>query len=316
MKTVLEKIYVGVDVSKHKLDMYFPETGQCHEIKNTAEGYEDILLLLKKKPHYVVVMEASGGYEGRFLKACQSQGISVSIVNAKRVRDYAKALGIHAKTDKIDARVISLFGTGIQPRERKIGASLLSDLKGWVIRRRQLISLIKLEKQHLESASLPQSEGIEFVLTYLKKQLDALDELIKKEIRSHDVLNEKYELLLSAKGIGPVTAITLLCELPELGEVNNKEIAALGGVAPFNYESGTKKGKRTTWGGRKQIRCSLYMAILSAKQYNPAIKSFYEGLIQRGKEKQVAMIACIRKLLIILNTMLKKQTKWDAHYTK
>lgn len=312
MKNNIEKVYVGVDVSKAKLDIYFPEENQWISIKNQEEGYTEVLERLKENANYVVVMEASGGYEKGFLNACHVERIMVAIVNAKRVRDYAKAIGIHAKTDKIDAQVISRFGQGTQPREHRQAEVILDELKGLLIRRHQLIDLIKLEKQHQESASSTQSDFIDSVLTHLEKQLDTIDELLKESILSNNTLAKKYELMLSAKGVGPVTAITLLCDLPELGEVNNKEIAALAGVAPFNYESGNKKGKRSTWGGRKRIRTALYMAILSAKQHNPAVKAFFDNLINRGKQKQVAMVACIRKLLIILNAMLKKQVAWNA----
>lgn len=305
------KVYVGIDVSKARLDIYMPDQNVWFAIKNNNEGYQEILERLKENRNYSVIMEASGGYEKGFLNACHEHGILVSVVNAKRVRDFAKALGIHAKTDKIDARVISLFAQSTCPKAHKQEEGILRHLKAWLARRHQLISLIKLEKQHLELATPAQTDLIGSVLTYLDKQLQEVDAELSKGIRENEVLNKKYELLLSAKGVGPVTAMTLLCELPELGEVNSKEIAALAGVAPFNYESGNKKGKRTTWGGRKRIRGALYMAVLSAKQYNPSIKLFFDNLINRGKEKQVAMIACIRKLLIVLNAMLKTQTQWN-----
>jgi len=305
-----KKIYVGVDVSKSKLDIYYPDIEKWVTIKNDVVGYKENIEQLLNNQFYQVVMEASGGYEQGFLRCCHANKISVSIVNAKRVRDYAKALGIHAKTDKIDARVISLFGAGIMPKAQEAQDFALTELKEWNIRRGQVIELIKLEKQHLELASAIQVTFIETMLINLKNQLDEIDKALELLVNNNDVLKEKYEILISAKGIGKVTAIALLCDLPELGQVNGKEVAALVGVAPFNHESGTKKGKRTTWGGKARVRTALYMAVLSAKQFNPRIKHFYDKLVANGKAKQVAMVASIRKLLTILNAMLRKKINW------
>jgi transposase len=302
--------HIGVDVSKRRLDVFLPDKGEYKSFKNDASGHQKLNGLAKQYAACLVTLEATGGYEQKVVRCLQSAQIPVAIVNAKRVRDFAKALGIHAKTDKIDARVISHFAQTTQPRAYRSSAHDIDELKEKNMRRSQLVALRKQEKQSLENASDWQRESIQASISRIKKEIAEIEVLLKQLIDQNQELSSQYKLLLSAKGVGSIVAINLLCYLPELGQLNSKEIAAMVGVAPFNKDSGEKTGQRRTWGGRSQVRTALYLSILSAKNHNPTIKIFFDRLVHRGKKPQVAMIACVRKLLVILNAMVKHNTPW------
>ena len=264
-----------------------------------------------------MVMEATGGYEKPLAHFLQGQGVAVSIVNAKRVRDYAKALGLLAKNDVIDAKVIRMFADAVNPKLLPTASDTQQALDAQVHRREQLVKQRAMEKQHLETVGNKDAvRSIKRTIAFLDKEIERIEKAIKALIKTDPTLTEKVDRLSGIKGIGDITALTLIADLPELGELTNKEISALVGVAPFCRDSGTQKGKRTTWGGRIQVRSILYMAALSAVQYNPPLKAFYNRLLMKGKTKKVALVACMRKLLTVANSMLRNNTEWNPNHGK
>jgi transposase len=306
---------IGVDVSKKKLDIAIDESTVI-TIENTPAAYSEFLSRLEYPLSQLhVVMEASGGYERRFADYLLSQSIAVSVVNAKRVRDYAKAMGQLAKNDTIDAQVIRAFAKAIHLTliEKKSHES--QQLEGLVKRRQQLVKLQTIEKQHLETTlDKTAIASIKALLKQLAKQIESLDSKINCLMENSASFQQRKQVVLSAKGLGEQTAAMLLIQLPELGQLSHKQVSALVGVAPYCNDSGPRKGQKAIWGGRKIVRSSLYMPMLSAIQYNPLIKAFYKRLIAKGKVRKVAVIACMRKLLTILNSMLKNNTQWDDNY--
>ncbi|AIK96545.1 IS110 family transposase [Candidatus Odyssella acanthamoebae] len=298
---------IGIDISKQYLDLYHSTLKQTQRYQNNACGLKLLSAFIAKNTVDCVVFEPSGGYEKKLLKFLCENGIPFSMVHALQVRKFAQAKGIIAKTDLIDAALLAEYGLKMQPKLTSIETALTSnDLRCWVQRRTQVTNLIRLEKQYLEHQDNP------IIIASIKKNLDSLksqiltiDQEIQRCIHETDNLQRKATLLNTEKGIGKVCTSILLSQLPELGQLNNKEIAALVGVAPHNRESGSWKGYQKTSGGRKTVRCALYMATISASRYNSKIKSFYDRLIAKGKKKKVALTACMRKLLIILNATLK-----------
>ncbi len=261
------------------------------------------------------VMEATGGYERKFARFLLSKSISVSVVNAKRVRDYAKAMGKLAKNDAIDAQVIRAFAKAINLVFLEEKSDKDYKLEGLVKRQQQLIKLQTIEKQHLETATGKiVIRSINTVIKLLEKQIVSTEKMIVTLMENTEDHHERKKLLLGVQGIGERTASTLLIQLPELGKLSNKQISALLGVAPFSNDSGPRTGKKQIWGGRKIVRSSLYMPMLNAIQYNPVIKAFYKRLVARGKIRKVAVIACMRKLLTIINSMLRNNTEWNPKY--
>lgn len=307
---------VGVDISKQKLDVSFSDQ-KTASFENNFAGFKQLLKELKNKSQTRVVMEATGGYEKPLALFLQSQGIAVSIVNAKRVRDYAKALGRLAKNDRLDAEVIRLFAEAVNPQVLATSSDTQQALDALVRRREQLVKQRTMEKQHAETVGNKEAvRSIKRTIDFLDKEIARIEQAIKALINADSALVEKVDRLSAVKGIGDITALTLIADLPELGQITNKEISALVGVAPFCRDSGTLKGKRTTWGGRTQVRSILYMAALSAVQFNPPIKTFYNRLVKNGKTKKVALVASMRKLLIIINSMLRNNTDWNPEYRK
>ena len=256
-------------------------------------------------------MEATGGLEVAVAIALSEADFPVAIVNPRQVRDYAKALGRLAKTDKIDAEVLALFGEATKLEAQELPGEEQRRLRALVARRRQILAMINAEKNRLAAVREPEvAQSIKEVIEVLRKQLKQIDDDSDKELRQSPLWRPKVELLLSVPGIGPVSAKTLLAELPELGLVSGKQIAMLAGVAPVNRDSGKYKGRRTTWGGRSNIRAVLYMAAMSAVRFNPVIRAFYSRLVDNGRPKKVALVAALRKLLTILNAMLRDGTHW------
>ena len=305
---------IGVDIAKQKFDVSFGDQRMA-SFENNLDGFKRLLKELKNKSETRVVMEATGGYEKPLAQFLQSQGIAVSIVNAKRVRDYAKALGRLAKNDRLDAQVIRLFAEAVDPSIMAIVSDTQQALDALVHRRDQLVKQRAMEKQHLETVGNKEAvRSIKRTLDYLDKEIKRIEQAIKALIDAEPALTEKVERLSAVKGIGDISALTLIADLPELGRITNKEISALVGVAPFCRDSGTLKGKRTTWGGRAQVRSILYMAALSAVQFNPPIKAFYSRLVKNGKTKKVALVASMRKLLITLNSMPRNNTEWNPEH--
>lgn len=310
MKLSVSKGYVGIDVSKDRLDIAIPSLNINQAFTNCHRGHQKLIKLLGNYDTTLVTMEASGGYEQQASIALQKSNIAVAVVNAKRVREFAGALGICAKTDKLDANVIAYFADVVKPRQCTLRSKLMTQLREWNGRRRQIVELIKLEKRHLEHASAPMAKLIKQSIARMEKQVAAIEDTLHSIIDGTDDLKKRAQLMMTVQGVGFITAVALLCELPELGTVSSKEIAAIVGVAPYPKDSGKSKKPRNTRGGRSKVRYALYMAVLSAKRHCSKIREFYDKLIAAGKRKQVAMIACIRKLAVILNAMVKHQQPW------
>lgn len=304
--------YMGIDVSKKQLDVAINTRPTVLGFGNEVAGFKELIKLLPDKGHSLVIMEASGGYEKEAATWLKRQGYPVAIVNAKRVRDYAKAAGRLAKTDAIDAQIIMKYGQTFNPMPQAIESQTQEHLEDCANRRAQVIKMLTMEKQHLETASIKIKKRILKHIVVLEKEIEMIEK-DQKEIANKDVdLKEKISQLDEIKGVGEITAINVITYLPELGKLTSKEVAAIAGVAPFNRDSGTMRGKRTTWGGRSALRSALYMAVLSARRCNPALKIFYDRLVAKDKAKKVAMVACMRKLIIIMNAMMRDGQPWRA----
>ena len=316
MTNITYQFNIGIDIAKQKFDVSFSDQ-KVASFENNLAGFKLLLKEIKDKSQTRVVMEATGGYEKPLAHFLQTQGVAVSIVNAKRVRDYAKALGRLAKNDVIDAQVIRLFADAVNPKLLPTASETQQALDAQVHRREQLVKQRAMEKQHLETVGNKDAvRSIKRTIAFLDKEIERIEKALKALINADSTLTEKVDRLSGVKGIGDITALTLIADLPELGQLTNKEISALVGVAPFCRDSGTLKGKRTTWGGRAQVRSIPYMATLSAVQYNNPIKAFYNRLLKNGKTKKVALVACMRKLLTVANSMLRNNTEWNPNHGK
>jgi len=266
---------------------------------------------LKKVAPERIVLEASGGYETLVVQALASAKLPVVVVNARQVRQFAQATGRLAKTDRIDADVIAHFGEAVQPAIRPLPDDAHRQLEALVSRRRQLVEMRADELKRKQTAPPVVHPNLDAVIEFLTKQIDDIDGDLQVLVRSSPAWREADDLLQSVPGVGPVLAITLTALLPELGTLSRKQIAALVGVAPFNNESGKRDGKRTIWGGRAPVRAVLYMAALAARRCNTMLKAVYERLVDRGKTQKVALVACMRKLLVALNAMVRDRRAWD-----
>jgi len=309
-----DKTYVGVDVSKENLDIAIARSDSKWRFNNNPGGIKRAIEMIKGVTPVLVVFEATGGLELSLWSALTEAGIDAAPTNPRQVRDFARAKGRLAKTDTIDAQVIAQYGQAMQPRPQPFPDT--QELKEMIARRSQLIEMITAEKNRLKAARRKRiQEDIKANIEWLKSRLDGVDKDLRQAIKANPEWQEKFELLNSAPGIGNVTAAALVSEFPELGTLNRHQVAALGGVAPLNRDSGMMRGKRTVWGGRARVRSILYMATLVATRRNSIIKAFYQRLCAAGKPKKVALIACMRKLLIILNSMLKHKTPWRYTYS-
>jgi transposase len=305
--------YVGIDVAKEKLDMAVHSADQQWTFANSDAGISQALSCLREFNPALIVLEATGGIEVPLVAAVALAGLPVVVVNPRQVRDFAKATGRLAKTDTLDARTLAHFAAVIRPTLRPLPDAHTQEMTAILTRRRQLVEMLTAERNRLSAARTKAvRERISAHITWLVKELDNVDDDLASSIRKSPVWREKDNLLQSIPGVGPVLSTTLLAHLPELGNLNRRQIAALVGVAPFNRDSGNLRGKRTVWGGRSAIRAALYMATLVASRHNPVIRAFYHRLCAAGKPKKVALTACMRKLLTILNAMLKHGTPW--HY--
>jgi transposase len=307
-----EKKFVGVDVSKKTLDIAFGQEGKYQRIENSAKAIREFVSSLSPDAIAQVVIESTGGLERPIIKALTEASIPVALINPSRVRYFAKASGLYAKTDELDARILAAYGKSIKLRSYTAPSEEKTKLSDLGSRRRQLLEIVVAEKNRYQSMPRLQDEISEH-LDWLENKVREIESQIETLLESSEELKEKREILVSCKGVGEVTAFTLLAELPELGTVDRKEIASLVGVAPMNHDSGEKKGKRTTYGGRSKVRTALYMATLSATRFNPAIRKFYNRLVENGKKKMVALVAAMRKLLTILNAMIKNKQLWQAN---
>ncbi len=302
--------FVGIDVSKGRYDAAALPSGE--RIGVVAADLHSLVSWLRKREPTMVVLEATGGYERELATALAVEGFAVAVVNPRQVRDYARATGRLAKTDAIDAAVLAAFAQAVRPEPRPLRDEEAEALRSLVVRRRQLIEMRKAETNRLENADPAVRIGLERHIAWLQGEIDGADHDLDRMIKASPVWREHEALLRSAPGVGPVLAATLLGEMPELGTLDRRQIAALAGLAPFNRDSGKLKGRRAVWGGRSGVRTALYMATLSGIRFNPVLKSTYDRLRQAGKPAKVALVACMRKLLTILNAMLKTNTLWTA----
>ena len=308
----LPEIIVGIDVSKDKLDVArLPQT-QDRQFENSAGGIAQFIKQLPEAGNVLIVLEATGGYEERLVGELLLLGHLVARVNPRLVRDFAKATGRLAKTDRIDARVIAEFGKLLKPRTMEPVTEEQLQLKELITRRRQLITLRTAENNRLGQARTNVSKkSINKVIKLLSREIETLDKEISKRLSDNDDWQDAVKILSSTPGVGDITVATLLADLPELGTLNREQIAALAGLAPFNRDSGKKKGRRSIFGGRASVRAVLYMATVTAIRWNPVIREFSRRLESAGKPYKVRITACMRKLLVILNTMMKNQTPWE-----
>jgi transposase len=311
----MAECFVGIDVSKDSLDLHALPGADCGRFPNDQEGIGQTVSWVSDRQPQLVVLEATGGYQSRIAAELAARDIPVAVVNPRQVRDFARATGQLAKTDALDAAVIARFARDVRPHPRPLPNDAELAIKALVTRRSQLVAMRTAELNRLHqsppkrvAASLKQS------IAFLDRQIASLDQEIDRHIKQSPLWREKEDLLTSVPGVGPQTARTLLTQLPELGKLSRTQIASLVGVAPLNRDSGAHRGKRVIVGGRSQVRAGLYMAALTATRCNQRIRAFYLRLRAAGKPGKVALTACMRKLLVILNTMLKNRTRF-SHVT-
>jgi transposase len=301
---------VGIDVSKASLDVAVRPTAERFSVPNDDAGHKELRKRLMKLKPERIVLEPTGGYEARVVQVLIAAKLPAVVVNARQVRNFAQALGRLAKTDRIDADVLAHFGEAIRPEIRALPDERLLELEALVNRRRQLVDMRTTEVKRKQLAPTAVHANIDDLIEFLDKQLADIDDDLQKLIKKTPAWREADELLQSVPGVGPVLSSTLTALVPELGKLNRKQIAALVGVAPFNNDSGQGEGKRTTWGGRAPVRAVLYMATSAARRFNPTIALMYERLVRNGKPPMVALVACMRKLLIILNAIKRENRPW------
>jgi len=305
------EINIGIDVGKSQLDVYIYERDIHIVVENNVDGVRVLLGRINRYNLTRIVIEATGRYERLLADAALAKDMPVIIVNPLHVRRYAGAVGQLAKTDKIDARVIAEYAAIIQPELRPVCSRNVRAIKDLLARRRQLLSMRTMEKNRAHIMPKSLQADIRRHILHLDKQVEKLDKLLDQKIEAEEQWRDKRAIMLSMPGIGPAVVNTLLGDLPELGQLNNKQIAALTGVAPYNRDSGSLRGKRRIRGGRHSVRTILFMATLTSVQHNPVIKRFYQHLVAQGKHKKVALTACIRKMVIMLNAMLRDGKRWN-----
>ena len=308
-----EGTYVGVDVAKARLDVSVRPSGDKWNVPRDEEGVRQLVSRLKTLKPVMVLLEASGGLELPLVAALAAEAVPVAVVNPRQVRDFAKATGKLAKTDALDAAVLAHFAEVVRPPVRPLRDHETQALSSLVARRHQVMTMLVSEKNRLGSdAATAVRTRIEAHIAWLQRELDDLDKDLRQTLRQSPVWRDKDDLLRTLPGVGEQISVTLLAHLPELGTLDRRQIAALVGVAPFNRDSGTVRGKRTVWGGRARVRAALYMGALVATRCNPVIRGFYQTLLASGKPKKLALTACMRKLLVILNSMLKHSSPWRS----
>jgi len=305
----MEKIYVGIDISKDRLDVAIHTSDERWQFTNDDAGINRLCQLLTKLKPSLVAFESTGGYELPLYVALDAKGLPAAPTNPRQIRAFARSMGKLAKTDTIDARIIAQFASA-NPELKPRPIADTQELKETITRRTQLIEMVTAETNRLRGARKAHRIRIEAHIDWLRQEIDDIDREIRDGINQDPIWREKDHLLQSTPGVGPTTSAVLISQLPELGTLNRREIATLVGVAPLNHDSGKMRGRRNTWGGRARVRATLYMATLVATQYNTVIRNFYERLCAAGKSKKVALTACMRKLLTILNSMLKHHTPW------
>ena len=303
-------VFVGLDVAKATLDIAVRPSGDQWSVANDEAGVGALLDRLRVLHPALVVCEATGGFERSAIAQLATAGLPVVVANPRQIRDFARATGQLAKTDQIDAAILALFAERVRPAPRVLPSDAAQLLDALLTRRRQLLEMLVAEKNRLGFAPRPLHTGIQQHIRWLERQLDDVTKALADQIERSPVWRAKDDLLQSVPGVGPIVSAVLLAELPELGALTHKQIATLAGVAPLARDSGTLRGKRMVWGGRAGVRTALYLAALCGRRWNPRLKVFYDRLIAAGKPKKVALIACARKLLTILNAMLRDNERW------
>lgn len=304
--------FVGIDVSKGRLDVAVRPSGKHWSVVNDAPGLAELVKELQQLQTPLVVLEPTGGYERELVSSLVRAKLCFVVVNARQVRDFAKAVGKLAKTDRIDSDVLAHFGEAVRPEPRLLPEEDTAELDALITRRRQLVDFRAAEMARKHLAPEVVRPSIDKVIDFLTKQIDDIDGGLRTLLKNTPAWREKDDLLQSIPGIGPVVSCTLLAQLPELGRLNRKQIAALAGVAPFNRDSGSHRGTRITWGGRAPVRSVLYMAAVTGARHNPALRCFFQRLIGLGKAPKTALTACIRKLLTWANAMLRDGKRWNS----
>jgi len=305
------RCFVGIDVAKATLDIAVRPTGETWQVANEDRVFPDLVARLRTLAPTRIVLEATGGYEHAVVAALGTAGLPVVVVNPRQVRDFGRATGQLAKTDRIDAALLALFAERVQPELRLLPDEALQALDAFLSRRRQLLEMLIAERNRLGFAKRAIRRDIDQHIRWLEKRLKEVDRELEAAVQASPVWRATEDLLRTVPGIGPVISRTLLGELPELGQLNRKQIAALVGVAPHARDSGMLRGKRMVWGGRAPVRAVLYMGVLVAAKFNPVIRAFYQRLRATGKPAKVALTACMRKLLVILNAMVRNGTPWS-----
>ena len=305
-----EETYVGIDVAKAQVDVAIRPADDRWRVSHDEAGIRQLVARLKTLEPVMVLLEASGGLELPLVAALAAEAVPVVVVNPRQVRDFARATGKLAKTDALDAQVLAHFAEVVRPPVRPLRDAEAQSLNSLVARRHQVVTMLVSEKNRLGTAARSLRSRIQAHVAWLEQELDDLDEELRQTLHQSPVWREKENLLRTVPGVGEQLSLTLLAYLPELGTLDRRQIAALVGVAPFNRDSGTLRGKRTVWGGRARVRGALYMGALTASRHNPVIRVFYRRLLAAGKPKKLALTACMRKLLIILNSMLRHGLPW------
>lgn len=316
MESSSESCWVGIDVAKRHWDVALDGQSSVKRFPASSDGLAELLAWLQSVAPQLVCLEATGGCETALVDALHEQGIPLAVLNPRQIRDFARALGLLAKTDKIDALVIARFAAAVRPRPDEPTPENQQELRALRARRQQVVDMLTQEKNRLAGALNPHSrESIQQAVDFYQQQLQALDQQLKQHTKDNPEFQRAVGLLTSVPGVGTVTATGLIADLPELGTLNRGQAAKLVGLAPINRDSGTLRGKRMTGGGRASVRKNLFMATLVATRFNPVIKSHYQHLLQKGKPKMVALTACMRKLLLILNAILKSNSPWKTQLT-
>ena len=305
-----DPLYVGLDVSKQHVDLACEPAGDARRLPHTEDGVTALVAHLQGLRPALIVLEATGGYETDIATAVALAGLPVAIVNPRQVRDFARALGRLAKTDAIDATVLALFAARVRPAPRPLPDQAHQALTALVVRRRQLVEMLTAEKLRMPLAQGRIRHDLQAHIHWLEQRIHDADDDLRAALKASPLWRVTDRLLQSVPGIGPTTAAVLIADLPELGRLTRQQLAALVGVAPLNHDSGQHRGVRTIWGGRADVRQALYMATLVATRCNPVIRAFYRRLLAAGKPKLVALVASMRKLLTILNAMIKSQRPW------
>jgi len=306
-----KSVFAGIDVSKNSLDLANTSSQGTLNVAYDDAGVRKVIRVMKRLSPALVVLEATGKLEARLVAALQAAGLPVVVVNPRQVRDFAKAKGILAKTDAIDAGVLAKFAEVIRPEVRPLPDENTKELNGYLARRHQIVEMIVAEQNRRLTAELKLKPGIDAHIKYLRQTLTDVDSELDYRVKASASWRESDNLLQSVPGVGPILSLTILAELPELGKLNRRKIAALAGVAPFCRDSGKLRGKRTVWGGRASLRSALYMGTLVGSRFNPVIRAHYLHLLKAGKCRKVALVACMRKLLTILNSIMRNRSPWN-----